>query len=76
MGREFESHGRAHCDFGDFFGDIHLFDEINFFEKIDGGRPAVLRPFGSIPETLGIRPRRVGIPPTSNMHVTDTLPDE
>jgi len=61
-GREFESDRRPHHYAGQSRGKICW--------------PALLRPFGSIPVALDTPSRRVGVPPTCNMHVTDTLPHE
>jgi hypothetical protein len=45
-------------------------------EGIGYPEQAHVRPFASVPVALGARSSRVGVPPTCNRHVTDTLPDE
>jgi hypothetical protein len=37
---------------------------------------ALVRPFAAVPKALSTRLRRMGVPPTDNVHATDTLPDE
>jgi hypothetical protein len=44
--------------------------------RVGDGDRALLRPFAPVPVALGARPIRIGVPPTRNRHVTDTLPHE